>query len=519
MINQFNICTFSSSAQHNRPVYNELAMNVFYGLQALGYDVVMRSDYLHEKRINIVFGLNHYSPRRHPSLYERKIVAFNLETLNPLDTQNAGLSAEYLNLLRLFPVLDFSTSNVALLTEKNVMARLHPMTYAPETERILAPDAGSKPLQDVLFYGSLDGSPRRAKLVNDLQAAGLSVKVLTDCFGGERDAHIAQSKLVLNVSATDDALLEHSRLNYLLSNGVPVVSEISARADADIDSDLRKALQPVAYDQLVARCLELVKNKPLRAALAKGCIQYMRAPERASSAAMKQVLAWVQHCTGWAASNPAPSEQTLAARSEYAYWKAPSTLNIGSGREYNPAWVNADISMQWEPDWLVDLAKPIDFDNRDVIFGAHGIQRLERGMFETIKASEVLEHVSDATVFMENCLNLLCDGGVLNVTVPYDLSYGAWQDPTHVRAFNERSFWYYCHWHWYLGWMTHRFDTVELLYSLSEYGHEINNKGGMKLEQIAAIPRAVDHIMVKLVKRPLSAEEIAHGRSLQLCQR
>jgi len=43
---------------------------------------------------------------------------------------------------------------------------------------------------------------------------------------------------------------------------------------------------------------------------------------------------------------------------------------------------------------------------------------------------------------MTNCLKLLRVGGVFKILVPYDLSYGAWQDPTHIRAFNERSWLY-----------------------------------------------------------------------------
>ena len=48
----------------------------------------------------------------------------------------------------------------------------------------------------------------------------------------------------------------------------------------------------------------------------------------------------------------------------------------------------------------------------------------------------------------------------MHITVPCDLSYGAWQDPTHVRAFNERSWGYYGEWASYLGWVDWRFELV-----------------------------------------------------------
>ena len=43
-----------------------------------------------------------------------------------------------------------------------------------------------------------------------------------------------------------------------------------------------------------------------------------------------------------------------------------------------------------------------------------------------------LEHVPDLIPFMESVRDLLVTGGVFDVLVPYDLGYGAWQDPTHA---------------------------------------------------------------------------------------
>jgi hypothetical protein len=55
----------------------------------------------------------------------------------------------------------------------------------------------------------------------------------------------------------------------------------------------------------------------------------------------------------------------------------------------------------------------------------------------------------------------------MRIHVPYDLSFGAWQDPTHLRAFNERSWWYYCQRYWYLGWSDAHFDLMQRDYGLS----------------------------------------------------
>jgi hypothetical protein len=40
---------------------------------------------------------------------------------------------------------------------------------------------------------------------------------------------------------------------------------------------------------------------------------------------------------------------------------------------------------------------------------------------------------------MGNCLALFKIGGAFKINVPYDLFYGGWQDPTHIRVINHHS--------------------------------------------------------------------------------
>lgn len=93
------------------------------------------------------------------------------------------------------------------------------------------------------------------------------------------------------------------------------------------------------------------------------------------------------------------------------------------------------------------------------------------------------------------------------INVPYDLSYGAWQDPTHVRAFNERSWLYYTDWHWYLGWVEARFAVESIEMVLSPLGRQL--QASLPPEQLYRQPRAVDSMKVVLVKQRLTAEEHA----------
>jgi len=118
----------------------------------------------------------------------------------------------------------------------------------------------------------------------------------------------------------------------------------------------------------------------------------------------------------------------------------------------------------------------------------------------------VLEHIHQLANAMTTCLAWIKEGGVFRINVPYDLSWGAWQDPTHVRAFNERSWLYYTDWFWYLGWNRWKFDLVSLEYKLSPIGQKLH-AGGMPADDLVRTPRAVDSMLLDLRKRPLTPEE------------
>lgn len=121
--------------------------------------------------------------------------------------------------------------------------------------------------------------------------------------------------------------------------------------------------------------------------------------------------------------------------------------------------------------------------------GRFGAVTLREESFEVAIANDVLEHIPDLAAAMTNVLRLLKPGGVFEILVPYDLSHGAWQDPTHVRAFNERSWIYYTDWHWYLVWVEARFDLVMLQLQMSPLGTELH-RAGKSVEEILRTPHA-----------------------------
>jgi len=185
----------------------------------------------------------------------------------------------------------------------------------------------------------------------------------------------------------------------------------------------------------------------------------------------------------------------------------PRRLNLGSGKSWQADFLNVDINPLWRPDVCVDMSVP-DLLERTLDSERFGRITLPPDHFDEITAVDVLEHVPDLVTLMTNCLRLLRNGGLLKALVPFDLSYGAWQDPTHVRAFNERSWLYYTEWFWYVGWREARFDLTELKFQLSDLGQTMA-KEGVSNDVIARTPRAVDSMHVTLSKRPLSEAERA----------
>jgi SAM-dependent methyltransferase len=170
----------------------------------------------------------------------------------------------------------------------------------------------------------------------------------------------------------------------------------------------------------------------------------------------------------------------------------PRHLNLGSGKDFRQDCLNADIQAIKNPDWVLDITKVPWGETISTRFGEI---KVEQGMFDSITANDVLEHIPDLVKAMTNCKDLLVEGGEFHIHVPYDLSLGAWQDPTHVRAFNENSWLYYTDWHWYLGWKD-KFVVKELQLVKSKLAEEMNISDQM----LTILPRMVDSMKVVLVK-------------------
>jgi SAM-dependent methyltransferase len=453
----------------------EVAETLVYGLRHSGRQAGLAVNGVDRGAVNIVLNSHLLGEDASQSLPPDTIL-YNFEQVHG---DSEWMKPIYVGLVRRHVTWDYSRRNVAAWQRYVPDARvLHvPLGYAPELTRI----AGGADDVDVLFYGSMN--ERRERVLEALEDKGVRVVNAYGKFGPERDALIARAKLVLNMHFYESKVFEMPRVAYLLANRKAMVCEVDG--DTDIEDDLRDAVAGVPRDELVDRCVALLGDAAARQRLAERGFALFRSREQA------RIL------------DDALGARVLAGHPEAA--ALPARLNAGSGKGWRIDSLNVDIDRKWRPDLVADLgtllpaAEPVDL-------GRYGRRPLPAGHFEEIHASHVLEHIPDLVTAMTSLLALLREGGTLHTEVPYDLSYGAWQDPTHVRAMNERSWLYYTEWFWYLGWQEHRFEMVELRYILSELGRKLT-ENGMPAEDVLRQPRAVDAMRTTLRKVRLTDGE------------
>jgi len=440
-------------------------------LAELGLEAgIVRNQLAHEG-INVVFGAHLIGSQADADGIRENTVIVNLE---PLRGGKLEALPVYLSLLKRLAVWDYSPRNIAEMKALTGNVRIHHVGigFAAGMQRI-APAA--EQTTDVLFYGSLN--ERRRAVLQTLQQAGLRVRHLFNVYGEERDRAIAEAKVVLNMHYYEDAIHEIVRTSHLLANAKAVVCERNAHTE--IEEDIARAMVAVPYDELTEATIALVRDEERRARVQQEGFALFARRNQATMLA-----------------------RAIAETSP----PLPRLINLGSGKAWMPNYLNIDIDPKWGPDLLADISDAAWLD-RPFLSQRLGLQRLAPESFDAIVTMDVLEHAPALPAFMTSCLALLRVGGKMLINVPYDLSYGAWQDPTHVRAFNEQSWLYYTDWHWYVGWTQARFDVEQLEMVLSAVGQQLVRS--MPAADVYRQPRAVDAMKVVLVKRRLTEAERA----------
>jgi hypothetical protein len=248
--------------QHSR-CFEEVALSLTDAFAVLGHDAPIVTDALEVRGTAIVLGA-HLLERL---VYPRDLVLYNFEQMyqNPVQ-----MRPSYIELMKRFPTWDYSARNIATLEKLGVSARLCGVGYMPALTRI-AP-APVKDI-DVLFIGSIN--PRRAHVLQEIQAQGARVEVAFNCYGTERDALIARAKIVLNLHFYPAKLLEMVRVSYLLANKAFVVSETGL--ETELEAPFQGGIAFAGYDGLAQACLRLLGQDSVRDRIAAKGFEQMRA--------------------------------------------------------------------------------------------------------------------------------------------------------------------------------------------------------------------------------------------------
>ena len=410
-----------------------------YQFRRLGLTVSLAKNRLRHDALNFVFGahLGFDAAQR-----ERYACIFvNLEQLGE---GGAKVSAAYLKLLGSSAVVDYNEDNRAAYAADVDDVPVVPLLHAPYLQPEQSIPLEERPI-DLLFIGSMN--ERRRAWLDRIEALGLSVAMFDGpLYGPERDQFILQAKAVVNAHFYESSRFEQARVAHCLSLGTPVIAERTARTQP----------HPAFED-----CVLWLEGEQLEQFFSDdfGTPEFFEASREALRRFEKaDPIEAYADLVGFAVGFC----RTHHERRPQQAWQ-PERINLGSGKDYQPGWLNLDVLDRTEPDLVLDLGQPCAWP-LEANSPFAGPVLLEESSVDTLYANNVLEHVPDLPRLMGNCLKLLKTGGQFIIEVPYEHAQTAWQDPTHLRALNEQSWIYYADWFWYLGWFEHRFHVEQSAY-------------------------------------------------------
>jgi hypothetical protein len=253
-----NLITINPADNPHTAAFSDLTAAFEKALRSLGITVHVRSNEVGLEGVNLLFGAHLIGSQESADRLPPNTVIVNLEQLRGFNIADRPI---YTSLLRRLAVWDYSRRNIVQIKSLMHNSRVTHFSigYTPEMTRALP----GQQTADVLFYGSLND--RRVAILNGLQQAGLRVKHLFSVYGDDRDAAIADAKIVLNMHFYEDSIHEIVRTSYLLANSKAVVSECGP--DTEIDDDIRQAMVAVPYRDIVQNCVALINDEPRRRAL------------------------------------------------------------------------------------------------------------------------------------------------------------------------------------------------------------------------------------------------------------
>lgn len=259
----FNICIFKPESEISSLAYCETAELIHFSLQALGHHSTIRFNKLDHHAKNIIFGWVWLDPTFAENLPAGSII-FNTEPI--YDNISPYKLSLLLKCAARYEIWDYSDMNFELLSQYGVFnKKLFKFGYHQALSRIPKPTIQDI---DILFYGSIND--RRMAILNALREEGCAVQQLSSCYGAQRDAFIARSKIIVNIYFYNTKTFDIIRFFYLMSNAKAVVTEVDE--NLLVPDAYKNAICGSSYHNIVQSCLNLLNDDASRIALEKNAL-------------------------------------------------------------------------------------------------------------------------------------------------------------------------------------------------------------------------------------------------------
>ena len=252
-----NVCLIKPKNYIHYLALQELAELIHFSVLELGLKSQITFNYCdnNPSTKNIVLGAHLLNDNLIEDIPENTII-FNTEQIESI---TEIWKKKILNLARKNIIFwDYSQYNLDYLSKTiNIKGKLFQIGYQKELNRI---NHNIDKNIDVLFYGSIN--TRREHIINKLKDRKINVKTLFGVYGKERDDLIAKSKLILNMHMYDSKIFEIVRVFYLLSNSIPVLTEVGS--DTKFNNDFLDLICKSTYENIEKNIIYLLENDKKR---------------------------------------------------------------------------------------------------------------------------------------------------------------------------------------------------------------------------------------------------------------
>ncbi len=106
-------------------------------------------------------------------------------------------------------------------------------------------------------------------------------------------------------------------------------------------------------------------------------------------------------------------------------------LDLGGGLAPAPGHINIDLIDQADIKYNLEFGLPLDFIGSS------------KGLVEGVRCHQLLEHLDDIILLMNNTFDVMKPGALFEISTPYALSEQCWTDPTHKRGYTKDTFQYF----------------------------------------------------------------------------